>query len=260
VCRTALLLKTKNFKKKRNKSIIMKQTTTATVLADAAANVPTTLVSYLQRLKALDETSASVSDKVHSEVESFVLALTKENKKRKLNTNEDDERKGKEEEEEEEEQDNEESRKKKKQLLEEHIDKSVKLCLEIADEKCALAARAYDLVDEHITKLDKDLRVFEDEARNNTNTNKNKMNKQEGQNDKKNDQVGSPYYVNEADPNEPTYCYCKRVSFGEMVGCENDKCKIEWFHFSCVGLDPTVKLKGKWYCKECKLKMKMKKK
>jgi len=66
--------------------------------------------------------------------------------------------------------------------------------------------------------------------------------------------------VNEADPNEPTYCYCKRVSFGEMVGCENDKCKIEWFHFSCVGLDPTVKLKGKWYCKECKMKMKMKKK
>ena len=239
----------------------MKQTTTATVLADAAANVPTTLVSYLQRLKALDETSASVSDKVHSEVESFVLALTKENKKRKLNTNEDDERKGKEEEEEEQQQqDNEESRKKKKQLLEEHIDKSVKLCLEIADEKCALAARAYDLVDEHITKLDKDLRVFEDEARNNTNTNKNKMNKQGGQTDKKNDQVGSPYYVNEADPNEPTYCYCKRVSFGEMVGCENDKCKIEWFHFSCVGLDPTVKLKGKWYCKECKLKMKMKKK
>ena len=53
--------------------IRMKQTTTATVLADNTANVPTTLVSYLQRLKALDETSASVSDKVHSEVETFVL-------------------------------------------------------------------------------------------------------------------------------------------------------------------------------------------
>ena len=60
----------------------MKQTTTATVLADNAANVPTTLVSYLQRLKSLDETSISVSDKVHSKVESFVLALTA-NKKRK---------------------------------------------------------------------------------------------------------------------------------------------------------------------------------
>ena len=235
----------------------MKQTTTATVLADNAANVPTTLVSYLQRLKSLDETSISVSDKVHSKVESFVLALTA-NKKRKSkssNNNEvfDDDDDFDEEEEE-------EKKKKKKKLLEEEIDKSVKACVEIADEKCALAARAYDLVDEHITKLDKDLRVFEDEARNNTNSNKNKLSKQGGQNDKKQDQAGSPYYVNEADPNEPTYCYCKRVSFGEMVGCENDKCKIEWFHFACVGLDPTVKLKGKWYCKECKLKMKMKKK
>ena len=247
----------------------MKQTTTATVLADNTANVPTTLVSYLQRLKALDETSASVSDKVHSEVETFVLRALEttktnqttgkdgnnnnniNNKKRKLNDVD----------EQDDDDSDEESRKKKKELLEERIDKSVKLCLEIADEKCALAARAYDLVDEHITKLDKDLRVFEDEARNNTNANpKNKPNAQGGQNDKKNDQVGSPYYVNEADPNEPTYCYCKRVSFGEMVGCENDKCKIEWFHFSCVGLDPTVKLKGKWYCKECKLNMKLKKK
>ena len=58
----------------------MKQTTTATVLADNTANVPTTLVSYLQRLKALDETSASVSDKVHSEVESFVLRALEKTK------------------------------------------------------------------------------------------------------------------------------------------------------------------------------------
>ena len=59
--------------KRRRRRRKMKQTTTATVLADNTANVPTTLVSYLQRLKALDETSASVSDKVHSEVETFVL-------------------------------------------------------------------------------------------------------------------------------------------------------------------------------------------
>jgi len=237
----------------------MKQTTTATVLADNAANVPTTLVSYLQRLKSLDETSISVSDEVHSKVESFVLALTA-NKKRKSKSSNNNEVFDDDDDFDEEEEEEKKKKKKKKKLLEEEIDKSVKACVEIADEKCALAARAYDLVDEHITKLDKDLRVFEDEARNNTNSNKNKLSKQGGQNDKKQDQAGSPYYVNEADPNEPTYCYCKRVSFGEMVGCENDKCKIEWFHFACVGLDPTVKLKGKWYCKECKLKMKMKKK
>ncbi|KAK3736156.1 hypothetical protein QZH41_015549 [Actinostola sp. cb2023] len=47
------------------------------------------------------------------------------------------------------------------------------------------------------------------------------------------------------DPNEPTYCLCKQVSFGEMIGCDNDECPIEWFHFQCVGL--TTKPKGKWY-------------
>jgi hypothetical protein len=36
-----------------------------------------------------------------------------------------------------------------------------------------------------------------------------------------------------------------QVSFGEMVGCDNPDCKVEWFHFECVGL--TLPPKGKWY-------------
>ncbi|EDV26333.1 uncharacterized protein TRIADDRAFT_37327 [Trichoplax adhaerens] len=48
------------------------------------------------------------------------------------------------------------------------------------------------------------------------------------------------------DPDEPTYCLCGQVSFGEMIGCDNDDCPIEWFHFQCVGLNS--KPKGKWYC------------
>ncbi|XP_069487575.1 inhibitor of growth protein 2 [Ambystoma mexicanum] len=52
------------------------------------------------------------------------------------------------------------------------------------------------------------------------------------------------------DPNEPTYCLCKQVSYGEMIGCDNEQCTIEWFHFSCVGL--TYKPKGKWYCPKCR--------
>lgn len=51
------------------------------------------------------------------------------------------------------------------------------------------------------------------------------------------------------DPNEPTYCVCHQVSFGEMIGCDNPDCPIEWFHFTCVGL--TTKPKGKWYCSRC---------
>lgn len=51
------------------------------------------------------------------------------------------------------------------------------------------------------------------------------------------------------DPNEPTYCLCHQVSYGEMIGCDNPDCPIEWFHFACVGL--TIKPRGKWYCYGC---------
>ncbi|PIO76251.1 hypothetical protein TELCIR_01682 [Teladorsagia circumcincta] len=35
---------------------------------------------------------------------------------------------------------------------------------------------------------------------------------------------------------EPVYCTCKQVSFGNMIACENPDCEIEWFHYGCVGL------------------------
>lgn len=54
----------------------------------------------------------------------------------------------------------------------------------------------------------------------------------------------------EIDPDEPTYCLCNRVSYGEMIGCDYDQCQIEWFHFDCVGLNN--KPKGKWYCPHCR--------
>lgn len=53
---------------------------------------------------------------------------------------------------------------------------------------------------------------------------------------------------------EPTYCYCDQVSFGEMVGCDGDTCKREWFHLPCIGFKNPPK--GKWYCDDCLAKMK----
>jgi inhibitor of growth protein 3 len=50
------------------------------------------------------------------------------------------------------------------------------------------------------------------------------------------------------------YCFCQRVSFGEMVGCENDKCPYEWFHLGCVGLKEAPKDQDVWYCPECRPK------
>ena len=52
------------------------------------------------------------------------------------------------------------------------------------------------------------------------------------------------------DPDEPTYCLCEQVSFGEMICCDNSACAIEWFHFQCVAL--ATKPKGKWYCPNCR--------
>ncbi len=63
------------------------------------------------------------------------------------------------------------------------------------------------------------------------------------------DHPGGPGNM-EIDPDEPTYCLCDEVSYGEMIGCDNDLCPIEWFHFNCVGL--SGKPKGKWFCPFCR--------
>ncbi|KAK6542225.1 hypothetical protein TWF694_011924 [Orbilia ellipsospora] len=54
------------------------------------------------------------------------------------------------------------------------------------------------------------------------------------------------------DPNEPTYCLCNRISFGTMVGCDNEDCPKEWFHMECVGLTAEPPKTVKWYCPLCR--------
>lgn len=45
------------------------------------------------------------------------------------------------------------------------------------------------------------------------------------------------------------YCYCRGPDEGEMIGCDNPQCPIQWFHFEC--LEITTALFGKWYCPDC---------
>lgn len=59
------------------------------------------------------------------------------------------------------------------------------------------------------------------------------------------------------DPNEPRYCLCNQVSYGEMICCDNQGCSIEWFHYGCVGIAEAPK--GKWYCPQCLAKKRNKK-
>ena len=78
---------------------------------------------------------------------------------------------------------------------------------------------------------------------------------------------GSP--MDDDDEEEQRYCYCNGISYGEMVACDKDGCKREWFHLDCVGLTklPNAKSKplaccieallltvflAKWYCNECR--------
>jgi len=146
-----------------------------------------------------------------------------------------------------------------------------KRAIEMSDEKIELAVQTYELVDKHIRRLDSDLKRFEAELEQQETKGKGKSitkaskHKENGKGQKKsvrgsggagNDPHGdvAPRLFNvdidmPIDPNEPTYCICNRVSFGEMVGCDNPDCRIEWFHFECVGL--TSPPKGKWYCNEC---------
>ncbi|EPQ29512.1 uncharacterized protein PFL1_02731 [Pseudozyma flocculosa PF-1] len=51
------------------------------------------------------------------------------------------------------------------------------------------------------------------------------------------------------DADERRYCFCNNVSYGDMIGCDDDDCEREWFHLGCVGLTkvPT----GTWHCEAC---------
>eukprot|EP00127_Corallochytrium_limacisporum_P005681 Clim_evm60s210 gene=Clim_evmTU60s210 len=59
-----------------------------------------------------------------------------------------------------------------------------------------------------------------------------------------------PAANSQAPEGSATYCYCKGPFHGNMIGCDGKKCKIEWFHFECVGLEKAPK--GKWFCPDCR--------
>lgn len=51
---------------------------------------------------------------------------------------------------------------------------------------------------------------------------------------------------------ERLYCHCRCPydEVSEMIACDNPNCRVEWFHFDCVGI--TVAPKGNWFCPDCR--------
>ncbi|KAI8625872.1 hypothetical protein F5Y19DRAFT_239836 [Xylariaceae sp. FL1651] len=64
----------------------------------------------------------------------------------------------------------------------------------------------------------------------------------------------------DVEADEPLYCYCNGVSYGEMVACDAEDCGREWFHLDCVGLKAAPPSNMKWYCDNCKDRIKTGKK
>uniref|UniRef100_A0A8C3F717 Inhibitor of growth protein n=2 Tax=Chrysemys picta bellii TaxID=8478 RepID=A0A8C3F717_CHRPI len=166
-------------------------------------------------------------------------------------------------------------------------------CKEYSDDKVQLAMQTYEMVDKHIRRLDADLARFEADLKDKLegsdfespggrglkkgrsqkdkrgSRGRGRRTSEEDTPKKKKLKGGSEFADTilsvhpsdvldmPVDPNEPTYCLCHQVSYGEMIGCDNPDCPIEWFHFACVDL--TTKPKGKWFCPRCVQERKKKK-
>lgn len=151
-------------------------------------------------------------------------------------------------------------------------------CIAFSHSKVDVATQNYDIVEMHIQKLDTELKKFEQEIINNQNAENAGLQDETAVKDfKKISKLGSKLitksqskikaqernavasvidrndsFVSAApiDKNEPRYCTCNGVSYGDMIKCDNPFCEKEWFHFSCINI--SVKPKGKWYCADCK--------
>ncbi|KAF3323528.1 PHD finger protein ING2 [Carex littledalei] len=177
--------------------------------------------------------------------------------------------------------------------LKKEIEASQENALGLCTEKVLLARQAYDLIESHVKRLTEDLEQFADdlkqegklppdepavlpplpvvsreERRKGGNggyitpqSSKRLKHEREWDVDlmpppgsnKKNSTATYVEPDQPIDPNEPTYCICHQVSYGDMIACDNENCEGgEWFHYSCVGLTPETRFKGKWYCPTCR--------
>lgn len=159
--------------------------------------------------------------------------------------------------------------------------------LTVSEEKQALALATYNTVDRHIRRLDDALVALEEEivlgvregtavgrldedggfgAKSGTLFKRAGLEGRVGESDEGDSKPGrkkkkkrgrprkkkDPKSDDDADDQlvaEPTYCFCNKVSSGDMVACDNEDCEREWFHYDCVGLQAPPK--GRWYCREC---------
>ncbi|GMR48545.1 hypothetical protein PMAYCL1PPCAC_18740, partial [Pristionchus mayeri] len=142
-----------------------------------------------------------------------------------------------------------------------HISEIEKMYVEAGNmsrSKVALATELYDSVDQDISMMDKTTKKLEAGSRRLVDEDGGTSDGCRRKKKKKGDQfedapvLNVPVVEMPVDPNEPVYCTCNQVSFGEMVCCDNPDCKVEWFHFQCVGMTAGPPQHVKWFCEICR--------
>ena len=106
--------------------------------------------------------------------------------------------------------------------------------LGLVEKKIQVSSEVYELVDKHVARLDAEIARYDIAA----------GIPQGRECEVGASSLGPPW-------EEPMYCTCGRPSFGDMVGCDNPDCAIEWFHFECVGISTSPT--GEWLCHVCAL-------
>ena len=103
------------------------------------------------------------------------------------------------------------------------LEKEYKTTIQKQDQKIELAMRMYDLVSPHIERLDSQVMT-----KSNLNSSdwikkrKRFSSIDQGNTRKRIHHSTRPRQQQTVDPNEPRYCYCHQVSFGDMIACDAD--------------------------------------
>merc|ERR1712228_523854 len=66
----------------------------------------------------------------------------------------------------------------------------------------------------------------------------------------KNDNNMGNWMQKELPNDDAIICSCKKQSSGKIIKCDNTACKIQWFHWKCVGVKKTRR--AEWYCPDCR--------
>ncbi|KAE8684997.1 PHD finger protein ING2 [Hibiscus syriacus] len=216
-----------------------------------ASTLPAELQRLLNTIRELDERSQSMINQTRQQTKYCLgLVAKRGNGNSYMNNNHDDED--------------------VIEKIKKDIEASQENALSLCTEKVLLARQAYDLIDSHVKRLDEDLTYFAEDLKLEGKISPDepailpplpivpkrdrdfKLMPPPGSHKK---DFATPLEVDQPiDPNEPTYCVCHQVSFGDMIACDNENCQGgEWFHYACVGLTPETRFKGKWYCPTCRL-------